>query len=124
MNADGEAGWTGGTWIRRLSFEALLELLASSVAEGGLDADDMLAVQHGLVGTNDELGPWFEYSWTGASGSLSASLALDDADSDIIHVRVQCADNIRHRVEVILEVCNAYYVTREVPSVGNSRFPR
>ena len=74
------------SWIFQQNLEAFLEML-EWIAGERLERSDYNAIAEGIVGTNQELGNWFEFGFCGKKRSIVFKVG-DDPGSAVSHFEV------------------------------------
>src|SRR5688572_9780996 len=91
-----------GCWFWSHKLIGILTLLAH-IAEYDLNQDEVVAIKHGLTGTNDELDRWTDYRFEGRKAHIAFQFAYDDAEQeDMIHIRITTSAILEEQVEMVL----------------------
>jgi len=99
-------------WIFERNLRPFVEMVAR-LADYSFDANDWIAVSHGVRDTDQEADRWFTYSFEGA-GQLQLEAAIDPGTS-VVHVRVRGGDHLagelQAQLDLLIDVCQTYTVT-------------
>jgi hypothetical protein len=89
------------SWVLSTNLRPVLTSLAWTVGyEFG--PDDWTAISHGIEGTDDQAGLWYDYEFV---GQHRAEFALArDAESDVVHLRVKVPASLEPHVETAVAI--------------------
>lgn len=71
-------------WIWTVNLRPFMELVSSDLAYAFGDAD-WTAIEHGLVGTDSEQSPWFDYP---VGGAATVSVAFEPGADEMVSIRL------------------------------------
>jgi len=74
---------TNQFWIWRNNLPGILTVI-SDMDDFDFNQSNMDEIKHGLIGTSDEKGNWFDYQLN----KMELKISLDQEDNDIIHIQL------------------------------------
>ena len=74
---------TNEFWIWRSNLPGIMTII-SDIDDFDFDQRNMDEIKHGLIGTSDEKGFWFDYQLT----KIKIKISLDQEDNDIVHIKL------------------------------------
>jgi len=99
LNMENEIEYQFWFWSHKLT--GVISMLAI-LSKYELDKIELEAINHHLIGTNDELNQWTKYQLEGKKYNMGLKLAYDSEEkSDMIHIKIKTASVLMEKLEAL-----------------------